>query len=134
MLELLGVPWITALFLIVLVGTFAETGAGLIQGVNERLDAWLVERRGRPGTRGAHGLLALGAVILSSGMATFGVITLVAKGYGLMAWGGILFYILPLLIIGPWRLFRQERDGREGQESRGDPAEPSTTSATKEEC
>ena len=50
--------------------------------------------------------LALVAVGLSSGMATFGVITLVAKGYGLMAWGGILFYIIPLLIVGPWRLWR----------------------------
>ena len=39
-------------------------------------------------------------------MATLGVITLVEKGYGLMAWGGILFYIIPLLIVGPWRLWR----------------------------
>jgi uncharacterized membrane protein YkvI len=108
MLELLGVPWITALFLIVLVGTFAETGAGLIQGVNERFDAWLVERRGTPASRRAHGLLALSAVGLSSGMATFGVITLVEKGYGLMAWGGMLFYIIPLLIVGPWRLWRND--------------------------
>ena len=60
-------------------------------------------------------------MILSSGMATFGVITLVAKGYGLMAWGGILFYIIPLLIIGPWRLWRERAEGR------GDSQDSATT-------
>ena len=106
MLDVLNMPWITALFLIVLVGTFIETGAGMIQGVNERLDGWLMERRGRPASRGAHGLIALVAVMLSSGMSSFGVITLVAKGYGMMAWFGIAFYIIPLLTIGIWRLWR----------------------------
>jgi uncharacterized membrane protein YkvI len=107
MLGVLDAPWITVLFLIVLLGTFVETGAGMIQGVNERFDGWLMERRGRPATRRAHGMLALVALSLSGGMSTFGVITLVEKGYGLMAWGGILFYVIPLAIIGPWRLWRE---------------------------
>ncbi len=109
MLEVLDVPWITTLFLIVLVGTFVETGAGMIQGVNERFDGWLTERRGRPGSRRAHGLLALVALALSSAMSTFGVIALVATGYGMMAWSGMVFYVLPLAIIGPWRLWRHAR-------------------------
>ena len=111
MLDMLDMPWITVLFLIVLVGTFIETGAGMVQGVNERLDGWMMERRGQPASRGTHGLLALAAVILSSGMSAFGVITLVAKGYGTMAWFGIAFYVLPLLTIGSWRLWRRARGG-----------------------
>lgn len=112
MLDLLNVPWITAAFLVVLFGTFVETGAGLIQGLNERFDAWLVERRGVPARRGTHALLALTAIILSTGLSTLGVVTLVAKGYGLMAWGGILFYVIPLLVIGPWKLSRARQSSQ----------------------
>ena len=109
MLNLLDMPWITALFLVVLVGTFIETGAGMIQGVNERIDGWMMERRGRPAARGIHGGLALVLVVLSGGLSALGVITLVAKGYGTMAWFGIAFYVLPLLTLGSWRLWQHAR-------------------------
>ena len=109
MLDKLGIPWITGLFLIVLVGTFIETGAGMIQGIIERVDGWMMERRGEPASRWIHGLVALTAVILSTGMATFGVITLVAKGYGTLAWFQIIFYLTPLLTIGSWQLWRNAR-------------------------
>jgi uncharacterized membrane protein YkvI len=101
----LQMPVLFALFTIVLFVMIVQTGVGILQGVNERIDAMLVETRGRGFGRKQHALVSAATVILSSGLSVFGVIALVAKGYGAMAWGFVIVYLLPLVTRGVWLAF-----------------------------
>lgn len=106
MLERLGLVTMTALFSIVLFGTFIETGAGMLQGINERLDAWLVEVRSKGLSPLAHSVVAVAAILVSAGLSLVGITSLIAKGYGTMSWGFLIVYVIPLLTVGIYRLAR----------------------------
>ena len=47
----------------------------------------------------AVGLLGLGAFVSS-----FGLIELIARGYGTMTIGFILIYVIPVLTLGVWKI------------------------------
>lgn len=100
----------STLFLVVysvmLFGTFIETGAGLLQGINERIDAFLVERRGTPLDGLSHAAIAVTAVVISALLSLWGITNLIAKGYGTMAWVFFVIYIVPLATIGLLRILR----------------------------
>jgi uncharacterized membrane protein YkvI len=109
MIGLLGAGWFMALYLIGLFGTLVQTGIGLIQGLIERIDGWRIDRQRPPLTRSRHALLALLMITASGLLSAFGVIALVARGYGLLAWVSLAIYQLPLLTIGIARLVRRGR-------------------------
>ncbi|HVS13877.1 MAG TPA: hypothetical protein VMV46_08135 [Thermoanaerobaculia bacterium] len=48
--------------------------------------------------------IAVALLAVATGLANFGIIDLVAKGYGALAWGYILLLALPLLTVGVWRI------------------------------
>jgi len=54
-------------------------------------------------------VVALTLLLVSLGVATFGLINLVAKGYGSISWGIFLFYFVPLMTIGIFQIIRQTR-------------------------
>ncbi len=95
------------LFPIVLFGTFVETGAALIHGVNERLDHTFAEKgiRMPDWMRPATAFLILFiAVVLADAI---GLTNLVAQGYGSITWAFLLIYVLPILTYGVWLLSRK---------------------------
>jgi uncharacterized membrane protein YkvI len=104
MMGQLGLTLLTALFSIMLFGTFIETGAGMLQGINDRIDGYLAEARGtclKPIGRAAIAILA---ILLSAGLSLWGITSLIAQGYGTMAGGFLVVYVIPLLTIGVYRL------------------------------
>jgi uncharacterized membrane protein YkvI len=106
MFDGLSVPALQIVYLIVLFGTFVETGAGNIQGLIERLDTWWRERRGTTLSRGAHALVAATAVSASAVLSMVGVVDLIAGGYGRIAWGYLVVFLIPLFTVGVYRLTR----------------------------
>jgi len=106
MLGQLGLVAMTAVFSVVLFGTFIETGAGMLQGINERIDAYLEESRGEGLSPMMHASIAVVAILLSAGLSLVGITSLIAKGYGTMSWGFLLVYVIPLLTIGVYRLVK----------------------------
>jgi uncharacterized membrane protein YkvI len=98
------------LFLWVYVGllfmTIVQTGVGVLQGLNERIDVWRVERSGRPLPKMGHALIAGVTTALSLWLSQVGIVALIAKGYGTLAWGFLLVFTLPLLTLGTWRIIR----------------------------
>ncbi len=106
MFERLAVPALHTLYLLVLFGTFVETGAGNIQGLIERLDAWWQERRGTTLSRVVHAGIAAVALVLASLLSAVGVVDLIAGGYGRIAWGYLVVFIIPLFTVGAYRLAR----------------------------
>ena len=99
-------PALSVAFAIMLVGTLIETGAGLIQGINERLDNQCIETGHAPLSKLGHTGVALAFLGIALCVSSFGMIGLIAKGYGAMAWAFFMIYFLPLLSVGVSKLHR----------------------------
>ncbi len=66
--------------------------------------AWQGERHGRPLRPAARGAVAGISIIASLLLAKLGLVALVAKGYGSVAWVSLGIYVVPLLAVGSWRV------------------------------
>jgi len=102
-----GSPWLLAAFLVVLFGTLIQTGTGFIHAFNQRIQSAL-EARGRRFPTWQRPVIALVLLLLSLGISSFGLIALVAKGYGSLSWGIFLFYFVPLMTVGLGRILRRD--------------------------
>ncbi len=96
-------------YLVMLFGTFIETGAGNLQGFMERLDGWWREKYERALSQTTHAAIAATAMLLAGGLSHLGIITLIAEGYGTLAWGFLFVYVIPLLTFGIYKLYKAER-------------------------
>jgi uncharacterized membrane protein YkvI len=105
-LDSLGRPLFQRVFQVILFGTFIETGTGMIHGFNERI-AGVYQEYGREMPRFLRLSLAVGILFLAIYFADrFGLIKLISEGYGLLAWGYWLFFVLPVFTFGIWRVSR----------------------------
>ena len=43
-------------------------------------------------------------MLLAGGLSHFGIVTLIAEGYGTLAWGFIIVYAIPLLTFGVYKI------------------------------
>ena len=105
-LDVLAAPVLTLCLSVVLLGTFLETALGDLQGLLERMDRWREERHGAPFSPWGHGAMALLLLAVAAVLGRLGVVALIGEGYGTLAWGFILVYVLPVLVWGlrRWRL------------------------------
>ena len=103
LLKQLGSGWFQILFQIVLLGTLIETGTGLIHAFNERISRTFLERRSTMPSY-LRSVVALGLLASAVVIARFGLIDLVAKGYGTVTWGFWLVFVLPVLSLGVWKV------------------------------
>ena len=95
----LDMSWLHLLFQIVLLGTLAETGAGYIKALSDRVEAAVKRKRGAC-PRPLLLLVAGGGVLLGLEGSSFGLTELISQGYGSICWGFFAFYALPMLTIG----------------------------------
>lgn len=86
-------------FQLVLFGTLIETGTGFIFAVTERVAAAYKEKN-KPMPSWTVAALTIFLLILGIFIAQFGLIDLIAKGYGTITWGFFIFYVIPVLTIG----------------------------------
>lgn len=109
LLNALHMPVFRGAFLVIMFGTLIGTCTALIHAINERVaQRFAAHGRELPGI--ARGIIAGSLMILSGFVADrIGLVELVAKGYGYMAWAFILVFVIPVLTIGVWKLIRQER-------------------------
>jgi uncharacterized membrane protein YkvI len=98
-LEALGSPALMFIYQIVLFGTLIETGTGMIHAVNERIAAVYVER-GRSMPDFMRPVVAIVLLIAASGLASFGLINLIARGYGTLTWLFLFVFVIPILTWG----------------------------------
>jgi len=108
LLDDLHTPWLALIMHTIVFGTLVQTGVGVLHGLNERL---LGGNRHVADSKNRFMRLAVSAAasILAIALATWiGLVDLIAKGYGYLAWIIIVVYALPLLSVGIWRI-RQSR-------------------------
>lgn len=103
LLEVLGSRPFQIAFQLVLFGTLVETGAGLIHAVNERISGLRSDSAETmpPWVRPA---VALALLALGTFISRFGLIDLIARGYGTLTIGFIVVYVIPVLTLGVWKL------------------------------
>lgn len=103
LLEVLGSRTFQIAFQVVLFGTLIETGTGLIHAVNERIAGLLQDRHGGL-ARGVRPAVALGFLAAGALISRFGLIGLIASGYGTLTLVVIAVYVVPVLTLGVWRI------------------------------
>lgn len=103
--------WI-AIFGLVAGWTLIETAVGSIHALLHRVERNLgdLPRRWRPAsgalTPRQKALTAVLVLAAAAGLSTIGIIDLVARGYGTLAWGFIALIVLPLFVVVPYRAFK----------------------------
>jgi uncharacterized membrane protein YkvI len=111
LLELIGSRGFQLTFQVVLFGTLVETGTGLIHAVNERIAKVYTERGTsmpvflRPAT-------ALVLLIVGTLLAQFGLIGLIARGYGTLTWIFLFIFVIPVLTWGVWKIRKHGEDSQ----------------------
>ncbi|MDH3734948.1 MAG: hypothetical protein OEU54_15570 [Gemmatimonadota bacterium] len=108
-LELLGSRAFQIAFQVVLFGTLIETGAGLIHAFNERVDAtFSLRQKSMPGW--ARPAIAVGLLVAGALVSRFGLVNLIATGYGALTWVFMALVVVPLLTIGIAKIRRLDRE------------------------
>lgn len=105
LLEVLGSRGFQIVFQVVLFGTLIETGTGLIHAVNERISG-VFRERGSELPSAARTGVALGLLLLGAGLARFGIIDLIARGYGTLTWAFLIVFVIPILTLGVVKVVR----------------------------
>lgn len=102
-LGVLGSRGFQITFQVVLFGTLIETGTGLIHAVNERIAGLRRDQqRSMPGW--VRPAVAVVFLLLGTATARFGLVDLIAKGYGTLTLVFIAVYVVPVLTLGVWRI------------------------------
>ncbi len=105
--EHLNMDWMYWLFEIVLFGTLIETGTGFIKALDDRVEVALCHSFGSC-PLWMRALVAIAAVTVGISVSNFGLSALIAKGYGTICWGFFTVYVLPLLTIGSYELYKHK--------------------------
>jgi uncharacterized membrane protein YkvI len=106
LIDKLGTPVFGVMFLAVMAVTLLGTCCALIHAVNERVaQSFLAVRRKFPAW--ARTAIAATTMVTSVFIADrIGLIALVDKGYGLLAWIFIVTFMVPILTYGVWKMAR----------------------------
>jgi uncharacterized membrane protein YkvI len=107
MLQRIGIPAFHLLFQAMIFSALLESGTSSVHAINERIDHAWKARRGRALTHRARLTIAL--VLLVGCMfiaARFGLVALIANGYRALAYILLATYILPLVTVGVWKLWK----------------------------
>jgi uncharacterized membrane protein YkvI len=107
LLQRIGIPAFHILFQLMIFSALLESGTSSVHAINERIDhAWRA-RRGEALSHRARLVIALvllvGCMFLAS---RFGLVALIATGYRALAYILLATFILPLVTVGLWQLWR----------------------------
>ena len=105
----LSIGWLEIIFQIVVYGTFIETGTALLHAVNERLEGTFAEQ-GKHLPQIARPIISVSFLVIAVIAAeVFGIVNLIANGYGMITVGFIIVLIVPLMTIGVIKIIRAEK-------------------------
>jgi len=88
------------IFLVALLGTLVETGAGLVQGLIERIEMVVKKEADATLSQPTRAAIAVVTLVFGGLMGSLGIVALVAKGYSALSVGFALVYIVPVTTLG----------------------------------
>lgn len=107
LLEKINIPFFTIIFGCILIGTLMETGVGLIHALNQRIASHYADNK-KQMPKKTRAYVAIFALVFSLLLSQFGLIELIAKGYGFLVWVILAIFILPLFTIGIYKICFKE--------------------------
>jgi uncharacterized membrane protein YkvI len=105
-LSKINLPFFLYFYQIVLFGALITTGIGFIHSVNERLLS-AFQAKGREFPQWARPVVAIGLLLAGTALSTFGLIQLVARGYGTASYGVFLIFVFPMITLGLYKIMRE---------------------------
>jgi uncharacterized membrane protein YkvI len=110
LLARLDQPWFRFLFELMIFAALLESGTGAVHAVNERISTVWQARTRKPLNSRARGAIALALLAICMLIADrVGLVALIANGYRALAYLLIAVYVVPLLTIGIWRLWKSDQ-------------------------
>lgn len=107
-LTAIGSPLLQILFQITLFGTLIETGTGFIFAVTERIgNVYTEQNKAEPSW--ITKVVTITLLVLGVLITQFGLTGLIAKGYGTITWGFLVFYVIPIMTIGLYKVFKAKK-------------------------
>ena len=103
-MKIVGATWLRGFYVLAVFWTLIETGTGMIHSIVRRIDVQLEESKGKHLDRKQEAVLATVIIFIAIAMAKFGIIALVAKGYGTLAWVFFIVLFIPLVTVGIIRI------------------------------
>ena len=101
-----GGPALLALFSHVMGWTLLETATGCIHMIIDRFDVALAQKGSARLTDKNRGLITIVTLTLALLLSRVGVVTLIEQGYTYLSYGFIVFYLLPTLLIGGYKIIK----------------------------
>lgn len=108
LLRRIGSPAFHLLFQAMIFSALLESGTSSVHAINERIDGAWKARTGKALTHAQR--LSIAAVVLVICMflaSRFGLVALIATGYRALSYILLATFILPLVTVGTWKLWRQ---------------------------
>ena len=106
-LRQLNLPVFHVFFQLMIFSALLESGTACVHAANERVAAAWRTQRGAELSRVARFSIAAAVLVGSIFIADhFGLVALIARGYRALAWLFLVVYVVPLLTLGAWRLWR----------------------------
>lgn len=105
-LSQMNMPWLRYVFQIVLFGTLIETGSGLIYSITDRI-AEGYKSRGGEAPKWTTPVIAVLLLVVTTFISSYGLINLIAKGYGTLAWVFFFVYVIPIMTLGVYKLMKK---------------------------
>jgi uncharacterized membrane protein YkvI len=106
LLNIIGSKPLQIAFQVTLFGTLIETGAGFINAVIGRIES-VYQEKGETMPKSVTLATTSSLLIMGVIIAQFGLVGLIAKGYGTITWGFFLFYSLPIVTLGVYKILKR---------------------------
>jgi len=107
LLQRIGIPLFHILFQAMIFSALLESGTSSVHAINERVDHAWTARTGKPLTHRQRLSIALVVIVICMFLASrFGLVALIATGYRALAYILLATFILPLVTVGAWKLWR----------------------------
>ena len=109
-LQRLDLPLFHMLFQLMIFSALLESGASSVHAINERIAKAVRARRNLELSHRARLLLSVLLILFCMFLAgRFGLVDLIANGYRALAYILLAVFVLPLLTIGVWRLYKSRQ-------------------------
>jgi len=107
MLQRIGILAFHLLFQLMIFSALLESGTSSVHAINERIDHAWKARTGKALTHRQRLTIALVVIVLCMFLASrFGLVALIANGYRALSYVLLATFILPLITVGVWKLWR----------------------------
>lgn len=103
----LDMRWLYVTFQVVLFGTLIETETGFVKAFTDRVENFM-KQRGKEMNSTNYISMVLGVVLVGIGISAFGLLNLIAKGYGTACWLFLILYAVPMCTLGVYKVMQHK--------------------------